>query len=217
MARRLSWALPILFLSISAFATEKTEADPSAGMNVAKSDIEKVSVRKSQLHFRMGYVAGQYSGVFDGDFKVYGAFDLDYELFLSSDASVSFRFIQALDNPDSVPFYTYAGVGYKYYWRSKGPLTIQKGDGIFIESIPKLRFYTGVDLGVAQVLTKSFGPNVQSVSNMTDVGINVGANYQISRNFGLEAHTGITYGYGFSSTPVNGRTQRFLLGGSYYF
>ena len=163
MVRQLSWILSSILITATSFASEKIsieEANPVPAVNTAKVDKEIVTVRKSQLHLRVGYLAGQYSGTFEGEFVVYEALDLDYELFLSNDGSVIFRFIQALDDPDTVPFYTYAGAGYRYYWRSKGPLTIQKGDGLFIESIPKLRFYTGIDLGVAQVLTKSFGPNV---------------------------------------------------------
>ena len=220
MVRQLKWILSFILISATSFAADNISietAQPVPAVNKAKLDKEVVTVRKSQLHLRLGYVGGQYSGTFEGEFEVFMALDLDYELFLSNDGSVIFRFIQALDDPDTVPFYTYAGAGYRYYWKSKGPITIQQGDGLFIESVPKLRYYSGIDLGVAQVLTKSFGPNVQSVSNMTDIGVNVGAIYQVSRDFGVEAHAGASLGYGFSSTPVNGRTQRLLLGGTYYF
>ena len=37
---------------------------------------------KTQLHIRTGYLAGQYSGQFEGDFIVPSALDIDYEIFL---------------------------------------------------------------------------------------------------------------------------------------
>lgn len=215
MVKRLKWALPLLFAFTTVNAAE--EIDPREGLNASNVEVEAVSVRKSQIHLRFGMLTGSFSGTFEGDFEVPAAVDVDYELFVANDGSVVFRFLQGLDNPDSIPFYTYAGTGYRYYWNSKGPSTIQKGDGLFIESIPRVRYYLGMDLGIAQVLVKSFGPNVQSVANMLDAGINVGAIYQLNKNFGLEAQGGYSVGYGISSTPVNGNTQRLLLGGSYYF
>lgn len=176
-----------------------------------------LNIKNSQFHFRTGMLNGKYSGIFEGDFQVSSALDLEFEFFVANDGSVIFRLTQAMDNPDSRPFYTYAGSGFRKYWRSKGMSSTQAAEGVIIESIPKWRFYVGGDMGIAQVLVRSFGPNVQSVANMLDVGLNVGTIFQVSKKFGLEAHAGATYGYGISSTPTNGSTIRMLFGASYYF
>jgi hypothetical protein len=86
-----------------------------------------------------------------------------------------------------------------------------------VESMPKYRIYIGGDAGIAQVLVKSFGPNVQSVANMLEIGVNFGAIYQVNRKLGIEAQAGATFGYGISSTPTNGSTARALIGASYFF
>ena len=176
-----------------------------------------LDIRKSQFHLRTGLVNGKYSGTFDGDFSVTSALDLEFEFFLGHDGALIFRFTQAMDSPDSRPFYTFAGSGYRYYWRSRGMYSMQQTEGLMIESLPKFRMYVGGDAGIAQVLVRSFGPNVQSVANMFELGVNVGAIYQVSRRFGVEGQAGATLGYGISSTPTNGSTNRVLLGASYYF
>ena len=171
---------------------------------------------QSQVHLRTGLLNGSYDGIFEGEFDISAAMDVDYEFFVSNDTTGLFRFIQGLDS-DSRPFYTYAGAGMRYYWRSKGMYTEQQDVGMFISSRPRLRFYVGGDLGVSQVIVKSFGPNVQSVANMTDIGANIGAIRQLNDRFGLEAHLGFSYGYGLSSTPTNGNTTRVFVGASYFF
>jgi hypothetical protein len=176
-----------------------------------------LDVRDSQFHFRTGMLNGKYSGTFEGDFSVTAALDMEFEFFVLSNGAVPFRFIQAMDSPDSRPFYTYAGSGYRYYWRSRGMYSFQKMEGVMIEALPRYRMYLGAEAGVAQVLVKSFGPNVQSVANMFEVGVNVGAIYQITRKLGVEGQAGTTFGYGVSSTPTNGSTVRALIGASYFF
>jgi hypothetical protein len=173
--------------------------------------------RKSQLHLRTGVLSGTYEGTFDGSFQVTSVIDVDYETFLSNSRSFHFRFIQGLDTPDSVPFYTYAGVGMKFYLDSKGTYNDNEEEGIYIFSRPTFRYYVGVDGGIAQVLVKSFGPVVQSVANMSDVGGSLGAIYQITDDFGIEAQTGFSVGYGFSSTAELGTTFRLFVGGTYFF
>ena len=173
--------------------------------------------RDSQMHFRVGTLNGSYDGTFEGDFEVSNTFDLEYEAFVSNTGSVAFRFIQALATPSSKPFYTYAGSGFRYYFFSKGVFTEQSGNGFSYSASPKFRFYGGVDVGISQVIVKTFGANVQSVANMSDAGVNLGAIYQVLGRLGVEAHVGATWGYGISSTPTNGNTQRFFLGASYYF
>ncbi len=174
--------------------------------------------RKSQFHLRTGLLTGSYNGTFKGTWDVSNAFDLEYEQFIANDGSLLFRFVQGIDTPDSRPFYTYAGVGFRHYFRSgKGSYSEQQEGGIYISTRPKIRFYTGADMGISQVIVKSFGPNVQSVANMMDVNVNLGSIYQVNDSFGVEAHLGYSGGYGISSTPTNGNTQRYFLGGTYFF
>jgi hypothetical protein len=179
---------------------------------------QKSFARKSQLHVRTGLMKGHYNGTFEGNWDVSNAFDLEYELFIANDGAVVFRITQGIDTPDARPFYTYAGAGFRHYWKSgKGSYSEQEDKGMYISTKPRIRFYTGADLGIAQVIVRSFGPNVQSVANMVDANVNVGAIYQLNEKFGIEAHLGYSSGYGISSTPTNGNTQRYFLGGTYFF
>jgi hypothetical protein len=64
---------------------------------------------------------------------------------------------------------------------------------------------------------KSFGPTVQAVANMVDLGFNVGGIYQLTESFGVELHGGLAFGYGMSSTHANGHTERLMIGATYFF
>jgi hypothetical protein len=170
-----------------------------------------------QIHMRSGFLNGKYDGLFSGKFYLTGALDIDFEFFLENEASLYFRFIQGYDTPDSRPFYTYAGVGARHYFWGRGMASDQEGQGISVTSLPTFRTYVGADLGISQVIVKSFGPTVQAVANMFDVGANVGAVYQLSRHFGVEAHAGMAFGYGMSSTYATGYTERLFFGANYTF
>ena len=178
---------------------------------------ESAWARNSQLHVRTGILNGKFNGLFSGSFMLNGAVDVDYEMFLSNDTSFLFRFIQGFDSPDSRPFYTYAGTGARSYFWGKGTMVDQSDTTLQITSHPTLRAYVGGDVGISQVVVKSFGPTVQAVANMVDIGVNVGAIYQMTRHFGLEVHGGLSFGYGMSSTHANGHTERLLLGVTYFF
>lgn len=170
-----------------------------------------------QMYVRTGTIYGNYDGVFDGEFNVDLAFDIGGEYFVAPNGSVIFRFIHALDNPDSVPFYTYTGSGFRYYFDGRGPRSEQQDRTLFFSSNPKLRLYAATELGVAQVIVKTFGPVVQSVASMVEWGLNTGGIYQISKNVGVEVQVGGTLGFGISSTSVNGSTARALVGMTYFF
>lgn len=170
-----------------------------------------------QIVLRSGQVNGNYNGVFSGSFQVNLALDLGVEYFTSTDTAVIVRFIEALDSPDSVPFYTYMGSGQKFYLSGRGPYNVQSDKTTYISARPKLRYYAAWELGVAQVIVKTFGPVIQSVANMAEAGANVGAIYQITDKFGLDVQVGGTLGFGISSTSVNGSTTRFLAGVTHYF
>lgn len=172
---------------------------------------------KFEMVLRSGIIKGNYNGVFDGSFQVNLAFDLGVEYFTTPDSSVIVRFIEALDSPDSVPFYTYMGSGQKYYLSGRGPYNVQSDATTFISARPKLRYYASWEIGIAQVIVKTFGPVIQSVANMAEAGLNVGAIYQISDTFGIDLQAGGTLGFGISSTSVNGNTTRLLAGITHFF
>jgi hypothetical protein len=178
---------------------------------------EYARARETQFHLRTGVLTGKYSGLFSGKFDLYTTLDLDFELFMNNKSSFLFRFIQGFDSPDSRPFYTNAGIGMRYYFFGRGASEMRSTAGLGISSEPTLRAYVGGDAGISQVLVKSFGPTVQAVANMVDFGGNVGAIYQLSSKFGVEAHVGASYGYGMSSTNATGSTMRFMGGITYFF
>ncbi|MCB0364616.1 MAG: hypothetical protein H6624_08700 [Bdellovibrionaceae bacterium] len=173
--------------------------------------------RATQLHFRTGLIYGDFSGQFSGSFSVPTALDIDYEVFTHNNRSYHFRFTQAVELPDSTPFYTYGGAGYRYYMDSKGILADQSEPGILISSVPRWRYYAGFDAGIAQVVVQSFGSIVQAVSSMMDLGLNFGLMYQVGTNLSLEVQAGTSFGYSFSSVPEQGFTGRFFVGGAYFF
>ncbi len=171
---------------------------------------------KFQIFVRTGPIEGSYEGTFEDDFEVTLAFDIGAEYFIKPDGSVIVRFIQALDT-NSVPFYVYTGSGMKYYYWGRNSFNVQSESGTQISARPKLRAYVGAELGVAQVIVKTFGDILQSVASMAEFGLNTGMIYQVNDKIGLEAHVGGTLGYGISSTDANGHTIRALAGVTYFF
>lgn len=170
-----------------------------------------------QMFVRSGMIQGEYDGTFSGEFTVNLALDIGAEYYIGPDGAVLVRFIQALDSPNSVPFYTYAGSGMRHYYMGRGPFNVQSDETTFISSRPKVRAYVGAEIGVAQVIVKTFGQVLQSVANMAEFGLNTGAIYQVSDRLGIEAHVGGTLGYGISSTSASGHTLRGLVGVTYFF
>ena len=169
-----------------------------------------------QFMIRTGHIEGRYTGTFDGEFEVDLALDISAEYFTHPDGSLLLRYIQALDS-DSVPQYVYTGAGIRLYYLGRGAYYVQEDADIQLTSRPKLRAYVAAEFGFAQVVVKSFGDVLQSVSSMSEFGLNTGAIYQINDRFGLEVQVGGTLGYGISSTNANGDTKRALAGITYYF
>jgi len=172
---------------------------------------------KSQINLRTGLVAGHFDGTFEGDFEATYSFDIDWEFFAANNYSFLARYTQAMDTPDSRPFYNFTGLGMRFYFDSKGLAMIQDQSDVVIKSLPRWRYYVSTDLGVSQVIVKSFGPVVQALASMLETGLNAGALYLIGDKFSINAQVGATYGWGFSSTSANGYTYRALIGGSYFF
>jgi hypothetical protein len=171
----------------------------------------------SKFHFRSGPVFGHYTGQFKGDFTAPVGFDMEYEVLYRPARSYFLRFTTAMDNPESRPFYTYAGGGHRWYMNSKGR-SVQYDDGsLEISSLPRWRYYVGADLGTAQIIVKTFGEVFQVVANLVEIGTHAGIGYAFSQNFGAEIQAGATFGYGYSSVPANGRTVRGFFGLNYSF
>jgi hypothetical protein len=171
----------------------------------------------SQFHFRVGEVKGSFSGSVTGDFGVANSIDMDYEIFSASKRSTILRTIICQDLSAARLVYAYAGVGKRYYFKSSGAEWDNSEGGSRVYSVPKRRYYYGIDLGISQVVVKTFGPVLQASSAMFDLGGNLGIIQQLSKSVGLEAQAGVAYGIGFSSVSVSAITERLLVGVSYFF
>jgi hypothetical protein len=173
--------------------------------------------RESQMAYRLGPIAGDYSGPIDGNFFVPGGIDLEYSMFTGNSSSFFFRTTIALELPESKPFYVYAGTGIRYYLNSKATSIDRNEDDFTLSIIPTRRYYWGFDFGVSEAIVESFGTLLQAVSAMIDLGAHAGATFQISEKVGIDVLLGLSGGFGFSSVGVTGLTSRALVGMTYSF
>jgi hypothetical protein len=176
-----------------------------------------VWARQSQFAFRIGPVYGNYHGPIEGDFYVPGALDMEYSTFMENDKALIFRAMLALELPESKPYYTYAGTGFRFYNGSKGMSVDQSEENFTLSILPTRRYYWGVDVGISQAIVESYGTVLQAVSAMIDVGVHVGATFQINDKIGVDVLAGASGGFGFSSVGVTGSTTRGLVGLTYSF
>lgn len=171
----------------------------------------------NELSIRTGLLSGKYSGQFKDSFTIASTFDIDYQFTRTRRQANYFRFTMALDYPDSRPFYTYTGTGYRFFLNSIGRDFLGQEESVIMSLSPRLRFFLAPEFGVAQVIVKSFGPTIQSVSNLFEIGVHSGAILQITRRLSAEIQPGITFGYGFSSVATTGINLRLLGGLRYAF
>ena len=82
---------------------------------------------------------------------------------------------------------------------------------------PTTQYDFAADVGVSQVIIESFGDVLQIIGSMFELGVGVGANHHITRDFSVQARVGISTGYGFTSVGLIGVTGRALVGAAYYF
>lgn len=174
---------------------------------------------KFQGHFRSGLLSASFSGSdsTDGSFSIPNAFDVEMEFFTSTRNAFIVRTTMAMDFSESKVRYTYGGGGQRYYFANPGlpARAFERGDAVI--ATPKIRYYAGYEVGIAQVLVLEFGPVLSTFSTVLEVGGNTGAIYQIGKNFGIEGQLGLGYGFGFSSVTVSGLVIRTFIGGSYSF
>lgn len=171
----------------------------------------------SQLHIRTGILQGKYWGAQSGEFLVPNTFDAEYEVFLANSRSFLFRSMLAMELTTAKPYYSYSGIGMRYYLASKGMMFDAQDEGVSIISIPKWRYYVGWDFGISTAIVQSLGKVLQIMSTMIDFGGHAGVIYQVDSTFGIEGHVGATTGQGFSSVSVVGVTLRAFVGGTYQF
>jgi hypothetical protein len=178
------------------------------------------SVTGAQAHFRAGLLSGSYStsdSSLAGSYSVATTFDLEYEAFLDARGSFLLRATFAQDLATSRLMYSYAGVGRRWYFGSTGMATSSQDGTVQAVILPRWRYFAGGDLGVSQVVVKTFGTVLQANSALVELGGHVGTIYQVSRSVGIEAYGGATLGLGFSAIAVGARSLRAFLGASYYF
>lgn len=178
---------------------------------------ETVLAGNTQIHLRLGYISGSYTGPQEGSFEIPQAVDIEYEIFRANKRSLFFRSILAMEMESAKPMYSYSGFGYHYYFNSKGMQFQLEDEFVGFSAVPRWRYYFGWDAGVSQAIVKSLGKVLQIVSTMLDLGAHVGTTYQIDPSFSLEAQAGISTGQGFSSVSVVGIHARGVLGVAYQF
>jgi hypothetical protein len=171
-----------------------------------------------QFHMRMGMFNGTYSGsgVEARGWSVPTTIDVELEVFLTRDKSFNLTSTMAMELDTNKVNYTYAGVGQTYYLFSRGRKDVRTEKLVQIKTIPKIRYYWGWNVGIAQVLAIDYGLVLGTYSTTLDVSGNTGVIYPIGENLGIEARAGMGLGYGFSTVTVTGTTMRALIGLTYF-
>lgn len=172
-----------------------------------------------QMHMRMGLFSGSYTGegVASRAWSVPTTLDVEMELFQNRTHSYTLRAVMAMELGTNRVNYTYAGGGQTNYIASRGRKDFRTEKRVQIKNTPKLRYYWGWNVGVAQVLVIDFGLVLGTYSTTLDFSGNGGVIYQVGENLGLEARLGMGLGYGFSTVSVTGTTARLLFGLTYFY
>ncbi len=192
---------------------------------------------KNQLHTRFGYFRGAYSGVSSSSSTGTGStaststnaptittsvslintFDFEYEIFSSMRSSYTIRTTIGYDFGIARMVYSYVGLGRNFYLWSDGQAIDSTEGASQISTLPKMRYFVGGDLGISRVVVGKVGTTAEIGSSLVDFGAHFGTIYQLNSSLGLEAHTGIGYGWGFSSVAVGAFIMKFFVGTSYFF
>ena len=181
--------------------------------------VSTVLADNSILHFRTGSLSAAYGGdtVSDGNFTLPSALDTELELFMNTKSALIFRSILGIDMSTSQTRYLSASAGVRHYFRSIGHAFRSSDDGATLSVSPKWKYYAGYEGGVAQVLVVDFNRVLSTYSTLFEIGLNIGAVWQASRNVGVETQIGYTNGFGFSNVSVSGNSLRAFLGVTYQF
>jgi hypothetical protein len=171
---------------------------------------------KSQLHVHTGFVMGALSGPTpDAELMVMPTFNFEYESFLSSTNSYSFKGIFAMDMEDAIVKYFFAGFSQRFYMIGRGSTLETQNRQTYIRIDPKINFYTGYSVGLSQAVAQTFTSVLQTFTTMLDIGGMAGVNYRLTSNIRLEAQLEISYAYGFSSVAISGMLTKGFFGISY--
>lgn len=130
-------------------------------------------------------------------------FDFEYEVFFSNRISTVLRYVLALDLSTTKNVFSSTGLGQRYYFFSKGPVVERADEGVFVGSTPTWRFFAGWNVSISQLAVGDFGTLLQLNSTMFDVGGLAGLTYSINSKLSVEAVVDGSFGYGFSTVPVN--------------
>lgn len=171
----------------------------------------------SQVHSSIGLVNATYDGPVTGSISIPLAMNFEYEYIQNSNTSYVFENIIAIDSNDTKTKYFATHFGSRYYFGSSNFSSIKNDLRGSFTIKPKLRYYAGWNIGVAQVVISSLGPVLDAVSTVFEYGGHAGTIYQVGDNWGLEAKASFYLGYGFSSITVSSQISQLFIGGVYYY
>ena len=171
-----------------------------------------------QLHGRVGMISASFSGpqIGSGTFSLPNGIDLEGEYFNNSHRSTVVRTIFGIDQQAATTRYSYTGLGQRYYFSSQGLRQNFTSDGIIVTSVPKWRFYSGVDVGLSQVLAVRINPLLGTYASFFETSVCAGSIYQVSKNFGVELHLGYGMGFSYTNVAATMSTLRMSLGVTLY-
>jgi hypothetical protein len=151
-----------------------------------------------------------------GSIEVPNTIDISMEFLFHRNTAFRIRGVLAYDfNAVNVPYF-FLGPGLRFYFGSTGVSIDSHDNGTRVKIVPKWRFYSGLDVGVSQVIAGIVGVGA-TVSNLAQMTANIGFIYSITPSVGLELEVGAGAGLGISYVAVNGLMHYEILGLSYLF
>lgn len=170
------------------------------------------STSNVQAHLKGGMVNGTFTGIVSGGFSVSTSIEGEGEYLYSSHISLFSRATVALE-PSSGQFkYIYMGLGQRYYFLSRGNSLESNYDGMYVEIVPRMRYFADWQLGLSQIQVKAETATLVAQATLLEYGVGLGAIYQVARNIGIEGSLGVSKGIAMSSVSVDSLIIRGLAG-----
>jgi len=179
---------------------------------IATFSFSAAALDKMQFHLRLGMVKGSFTGAETGEFSNMTSFDGEAEYLWTAKASFSARAIFTVDPESAQVQYMYAGGGQRFYIfsRASGAEATWGFDTVTIK--PKLRYFVGWDLGMAQVLLQRVTESLSVQSAVLEYGGTAGLIYQLTSGLGMEIAGGVSKGIGISTVAVDTTILKLLIG-----
>ena len=167
---------------------------------------------------KMGILNGSYTGQdATGRFIANGALEIEADLFTSPGLAWAIRSVIANDVATSRTRYFYTGIGQRYFFGPHGFESFAHDGADTMHIRPKLRYFIGIDAGIAQVLVIPYGKILGSYATTADGNAMAGARWGFSKSMSFDATVGMGVGTGISTMNVTIFTTRVLLGFVYAF